>query len=76
MSDVTLNGVGCAAASVLLPRVGVWTADVAVDSVAAPSGAATLQLDTLSLRGTVLRGGAFEGSGREARRFRSKRHCV
>lgn len=50
---------------VVLPRQGVWHADLVLESNAAPSGAVTLRLGaSLSLRGTVVRAGIFAGQVR------------
>lgn len=67
MSETTLNGCAVAVCSVLLPRIGVWTADVDVDAAEVPAGPATLVLaGRLTLSGTVTRGGS------EAERWRGR----
>jgi len=50
---------------VVLPRQGVWHADLVLEAQAAPEGAVTLRLGpSLSLRGTVVRAGLFAGQVR------------
>lgn len=46
-----------------LPRLGVWHADVSVDSETALSGKVTLSLDGFDLEGTVRRGAVVAGVG-------------
>jgi hypothetical protein len=56
--EVTFDSRPCVQASVFLPRIGAWTADIESDDPAAPAATAMLVLDgALSLRGTVVRGG-------------------
>ena len=65
MSDVTLNGLGVAACSALLPRVGAWSADLELDTDDAPTGAAVVQIgEGLTLRGTVAHGAVVDGCWR------------
>lgn len=61
MPLATLNGAAVLSAHVVLPRVGVWTAELDVDGDAS-SGAVTLVLGALTLRGTVVRSGSWRGS--------------
>lgn len=49
------------ALSLLAPRVGMWTADVALDADAGPDGACTLTLDGVSWVGGVVRGAVVNG---------------
>lgn len=49
------------ALSLLAPRVGMWTADVATDADAGPDGACTLTLDGVSWVGGVVRGAVANG---------------
>jgi hypothetical protein len=52
----TLNGSPVLSATIGLPRVGAWHADVSLAGSVAPAGACTLAIDGgLTLRGTVLR---------------------
>ena len=64
--DLTLNGLPVLRATVLLPRLGVWVADVVVDTTEDLVGAQDLVLDGVTLRGAVHRGGVAYGrwSGR------------
>ena len=64
--DLTLNGRPVLRASVLLPRVGVWVADVTVDTDEDLLGAQDLVVEGVTLRGAVHRGGVAYGrwSGR------------
>lgn len=56
--EVTFDGRPCVRATVFLPRIGAWTADIESDDATAPAATATLTLDgALALRGTVVRGG-------------------
>lgn len=55
--EVTLNGRACVRATVFLPRVGAWTADVDTDDPTPPTSPVTLVLaGVLTLRGAVVRG--------------------
>lgn len=57
--EITLDGRGVVRASVFLPRVGAWTADVEAEGPEGPGARPELVLDgALRLRGTVVRGGA------------------
>lgn len=55
----TVGGVAAFSGRIHLPRVGTWTADVRLDSAAAPTGRVELVLagGALRLTGTVLPGG-------------------
>lgn len=63
MSYATLNGVPVASARVLIPRVGIWHAELQVASNTAPIGKAILVLDGVSFSGTVRRSGLKDGVG-------------
>jgi len=62
----TLNAQPLLALSLVIPRLGAWTADVAVDSDTDVTGAVTLDLEGRIWRGTVVRGAVAFGrwSGR------------
>lgn len=60
---VTLNGLPVIEVKASLPRVGVWLADVSVDSAEALSGKVTLSLDGFDMVGTVRRGGVTSDVG-------------
>lgn len=68
MAEITLqHGTTTAAVthlSLLVPRVGQWTADVTLDVDAGPSGPCTLSLDGRTYRGHVVRGAAYAGAWR------------
>lgn len=64
MSEVTVNDLPATRVSLLLPRVGVWSADVEVDSDEALTGAVTLSIQGRTWRGVVLRGAVYEGTWR------------
>lgn len=65
--EVTFDSRPCVRASVFLPRIGAWTADVESDDPAVPASPALLVLDgALTLRGSVVR------SGVEADRWRGR----
>lgn len=57
----TLDGALLVGVRLRMPRIGAWTADVAVDSRTAPTGAVTLALQGATLRGTVHRSGLWKG---------------
>lgn len=64
-STLTSNGTAyrVTRGSVVLPAWGIWSADVDLDTGAAPlSGAVTLAVGPLSLEGTIRRGGIFVGA--------------
>lgn len=61
MSLVTLQGRSVLEARVVLPRVGRWVAELAVDSEEVPSGLVTLRLGSLELVGTASRAGSTRG---------------
>jgi len=66
MAEITLTPTGGApvavtSLSLILPRVGMWTADVALDAAAGPTGACVLALDGLSWAGGVVRGAVVDG---------------
>ena len=60
----TINGVNIVAGSLAIPRVGMWTADVAIATDEAMSGAATVVLGNLTLTGTIYRSNPFAGQTR------------
>lgn len=62
MALATLAGFAVVEATLCLPRVGAWHADLLVDVEAPPSGAVTLQVgDSLDLAGTVDRALPYRG---------------
>ena len=62
---LSLNSSPVLAASILMPRVGVWTADLEVDTDTAPTGTVTLASDAgPSWRGTVISGAMHLGTWR------------
>lgn len=67
LSVCTLNGIEVLRATVVLPKWGIWTADLVVansiDSASPLSGAATVVLEDLTLTGTIVDGGIFAGRG-------------
>jgi len=68
MAEITLtHGTTTAAVthlSLLIPRVGQWTADVTLDVDAGPTAACTLSLDGRAYQGHVVRGAAYAGAWR------------
>ena len=64
MSLVLANGIDVVRGNIRLPRIGVWDADLVVNSVALMTGSVAITSDqgTFALRGSVLRSGVFEGS--------------
>lgn len=62
MAEITLNGLRVTSVSLAIPRIGAWTADVAVDTPDAITGAAVLAIDGASWFGEVVRGGVYAGS--------------
>lgn len=66
-SVCTLNGEHALRATVILPRWGVWTADVQLanetDAQSALSGAAKIELEDLTLTGTIQPGGNWGNLG-------------
>ena len=68
MAEITLTHDGSTAAvtalSLLVPRVGQWTADVTLDADAGPSGACSLSLDGRVYTGHVVRGAVYAGAWR------------
>lgn len=68
MAEITLtHGTTTAAVtalSLLVPRVGQWTADVTLDADAGPSGACSLSLDGRVYTGHVVRGAVYAGAWR------------
>lgn len=57
----TVNSLPLLRADVVLPRVGVWTADLEVDTETPITGRVTVTLGALALVGTVLYGGITPG---------------
>lgn len=53
----TVNGLNVLDGAIYIPRVGVWHADLNVDSFSALSGPATISLASQTLKGTVTRSG-------------------
>lgn len=68
MAEITLTHdggtVAVTALSLLVPRVGQWTADVTLDADAGPSGACSLSLDGRVYTGHVVRGAVYAGAWR------------
>ena len=64
MAEITLNGLRVTSLSLALPRVGAWTADVAVDTDTELTGAVGLAVDTATWAGSVVRGAVYAGSWR------------
>lgn len=64
MATLTVNGISVVRGSIRLPRVGVWHADLKLDSTADLSGGATIATDdgSFSLAGTVVHHGNFQGT--------------
>lgn len=64
--EVSLNGLPVTRCTILAPRIGAWTADVAVDTETDIAGAVSVVVDGVTLRGAVARGGVAYGrwSGR------------
>ena len=62
MSLVTVNGTPCVRATVRIPRLGVWIADVAVDVAKTISGPVTVSVSdgALELKGRAARTGVFK----------------
>ena len=67
ISVCTLNGAEALRATVILPKWGIWTADVQLanqpDDATPLAGAATIVLEDLTLSGTIVAGGHFGGRG-------------
>ena len=62
MAEVTLNGSAVTRATVHLPRVGVWCADVDVDTETAPTGRVSIAVDgVVYWSGTVVSGEVLHG---------------
>lgn len=65
MAFATLNGVPVFHATICIPRVGAWTADLAVDRQEAITGACKLVIDGgLTLVGTADRTGVWQDTAR------------
>lgn len=64
MSLLTVNGFPIIKGSIRLPRVGVWSADVHVDTQTAVSGPVTVTTDdgSFSLKGVAYRSGIFQST--------------
>jgi hypothetical protein len=64
--ELTCNGAGVLAATITIPRVGRWQAELTLEADAGESGAATIAnaTGTLSMRGTIVRGGEHYERGR------------
>lgn len=61
MSDVTLNGAPVVEATIHVPRVGNWSAELLINADSPPSGAAALEMFGASWSGYVLRSGELAG---------------
>lgn len=62
MAEVTLSGSAVTRATIHLPRVGVWCADVDVDTETAPTGRVSLAVDGAARwSGTVVAGEVLHG---------------
>lgn len=60
MALASVNGIDVVSATIVMPLVGAWTADVVVDTPAGIAGACTLALDGgLTLVGFAARAGVF-----------------
>lgn len=64
MTFATLNGVPIVAGSLIIPLIGMWTADIELATDMAETGAATIVLGNLTLVGTVVRSSPFAGQTR------------
>jgi len=64
VSFATLNGVPVVSGSIAVPLVGMWTADLAIATDAAETGAATIVVGNLTLKGTIFRADTFAGQTR------------
>ena len=64
MSAWELGGLHVTAGALVVPRVGVWVADLEVVAEAAPPSSVTLTVGAAAWRGTVVRGGVTEGRWR------------
>lgn len=64
MSAWELEGMHVTSGSLMVPRVGLWVADLAAVTEAAPPASVTLTVGAASWRGTVVRGGVTEGRWR------------
>ncbi len=60
----TLNGIPIMSGTLAVPSVGMWTADIAINTDDAISGAAVVVLGNLTLAGTVVRSAPFAGQTR------------
>ncbi len=62
MSLVTVNGTPCVRATIRIPRIGVWFADLAVDVAKTISGPVTISVcdGALELKGRAARTGVFK----------------
>lgn len=64
MSDWTLDAQHVTAGGLVVPRVGVWVADLEVVTDAAPAARVSLTVGEATWWGTVVRGGVSEGRWR------------
>jgi hypothetical protein len=64
MAFATLNGANIVSGTLVVPLVGMWTADIAIATGAAETGAATIVLGNLTLAGTIYRADPFAGQTR------------
>jgi len=62
-TEVSLNGAPALRATVVIPRWGVWRADVECANIADLSGAAKLQVGDLEMTGTIVHGGPYATRG-------------
>ncbi len=63
MSAPTINGLLLSAATITVPRWGLWTADVEITTGEALGGTVQLDVGGLALTGTVVEGGPYRQSG-------------
>ena len=64
MASGTINGQAMTRATIVVPRWGIWWADVETVEGPVLSGAVTLALGGASFVGTIVSGGVYEGRGR------------
>src|SRR4051812_47091673 len=65
MAYCVLGGAAVVEATITLPRVGAWTADLVVEGTTSPSGKVVLAFgldNSISLVGTVVRAGLSRGA--------------
>jgi len=64
MAEITANGLRVTSLSLAIPRLGAWTADIAVDTDTPLDAPVTLVVDGRTWVGGVVRGGVYAGSWR------------